>query len=222
MTKPLEKRKVIELRKTGKSYSEIKKLINVSKSSLSLWLRDVILTDEQIHGLRMKKLRAVERYKESMRIRKEKRLKEYYKDQKKRFLPLSKNEEFVAGLFLYWGEGNKASSSSISVSNTDPSVIKFAYYWMRNCLNIPENKIFVLLHLYKDMDIVRETNYWSKEIGIEKSQFKHPYIKDSLRANIDQKGFGHGTCGLWAYKTEIKENILMAIKAISDSYSRKP
>ncbi len=169
----------------------------------------------------MKKILAVERYKESMRIRRDERHKEYYISQKRKWLPLSDREEFVAGLFLYWGEGNKVSSNSINITNTDPAVIKYGYYWMNKCLKIPKNKIFILLHLYKDMDIEAETEFWSKELGMDKNQFKRPYIKDSLRTDIDQKGFGHGTCGLWAFKTEIKENILMAIKAISDSYAGK-
>lgn len=222
MTKFLEKRKVIELRKAGKSYSEIRKIINVSKSSLSLWLKDVILTDEQVFGLKMKKVRAVERYKKSMSIRREKRRDKCYKEQKRKWLPLSNREEFLAGLFLYWGEGNKASTSSINISNTDPRVIRFGYYWMKSCLKIPEDKVFIMLHLYTDMDIEEETNYWSQEIGMKRSQFKRPYIKNSLRSDIDQKGFGHGTCGLWAFKTEIKQEILMAIQAISDNYAQEP
>lgn len=221
MTKFIEKRKVVELRKQGKSYSEIRKIIKVSKSSLSLWLKDVILTDEQVYGLKMKKVQAVERYKKSMRIRREKIHSTYYEDQKIKLLPLSEKEELIAGLFLYWGEGNKVGTSSISISNTDPRVIKFGFYWMKNCLNIPENRIFVMLHLYRDMNIKLETGYWSKEIGIKLSQFKRPYIKDSFRSDIDQKGFGHGTCGLWAFKTEIKQNILTAIEVISDSYVKK-
>jgi hypothetical protein len=222
MAKFIERRKVIELRKSGKSYSEIRKIVNVSKSSLSLWLKDVILTDEQVYGLKMKKVRAVERYKKSMSIRSEKRRNKCYKKQKRKWLPLSNREEFLAGLFLYWGEGNKASTSSINVSNTDPQVIKFGYYWMKSCLKIPEDKIFIMLHLYTDMDIEKETNYWSREIGMKRSQFKRPYIKNSLRSDIDQKGFGHGTCGLWAFKTEIKQEILMAIRAISDNYAQEP
>lgn len=219
MTKFIEKRKVIELRKQGKSYSEIKKIINVSKSSLSLWLKDVVLTKDQIKGIQEKKLRAVERYKKSMRLKREERLKKYYDDQFKKWTPLSKREELIAGLFLYWGEGNKVSSNSISISNTDPSVIRFSYYWIKNCLNISEEKISIRLHLYKDMNIDKETNYWLNQIGVKRNQFKSPYIKNSLRSDIDQKGFGHGTCGIWAFKTEIKENITMAIKAISDSYA---
>ena len=221
MTKLLEKREGIKFRRQGKSYSEIKKIINVSKSSLSLWLRNIELTKDQIKGLHEKKLQAVERYKQSMKIKREKRLEEYYDNQFKKWIPLSRREEFLAGLFLYWGEGNKASRSSINITNTDHSVIKFGYFWMNKCLGIPRNKIYVLLHLYKDMDIESATNFWSKEIGIERKQFRNPYIKNSLRSGVDQKGFGHGTCGLWAYKTEIKENILMAIKAVSDNYAKK-
>jgi len=221
MTKLLEKRRVIELRETGKSYSEIKKIINVSKSSLSLWLKDVILTNEQVYGLKMKKVRAVERYKSSMRkIRKEK-LEGFYKDQIKKWIPLSKREKFISGLFLYWGEGNKVSTNTINISNTDPSVIRFAVYWIERCLQIPEEEIYIKLHLYSDMNIKYETEFWSKTLGISKGRFTRPYIKESLRKDIDQKGFGHGTCNVSAYKTVIKENILMAIKAISDNYARE-
>jgi len=221
MTKFIEKRKVIELRKQGKSYSEIKKIVNVSKSSLSLWLRDVVLTKKQVQGLKMKKVKAVERYKESMKKKRKKRMDGYYKNQVKKWIPLSLREKFIAGLFLYWGEGNKVSRNAVNISNTDPSIIKFTIYWIEKCLRIPREKIYVNLHLYSDMNIQKETGFWSNALGIDKKRFLRPYIKESLRMNIDQKGFGHGTCNVSIYKTEIKENIMMAIKAISDNYSKR-
>ena len=42
-----EKVKAIQLRKSGYGYNEILKEIGVSKSTLSLWLRDIKLTDNQ-------------------------------------------------------------------------------------------------------------------------------------------------------------------------------
>ncbi len=42
-----EKKKARKLRKKGKSYSEILKKVKVSKSTLSVWLRDIKLTAEQ-------------------------------------------------------------------------------------------------------------------------------------------------------------------------------
>jgi len=221
MTKLLEKRRVIELRKKGKSYSEIKKIINVSKSSLSLWLKDIILTNEQVQGLMMKKVRAVERYKKSMRKRRKERLNGYYEDQIRKWIPLSQREKFIAGLFLYWGEGNKVSTNAVNISNTDPSVIRFTVYWINKCLQIPEKDIYIKLHLYSDMNIEYETEFWSKTLGINKERFTKPYIKESLRKDVDQKGFGHGTCNISVYRTVIKENIMMAIKAISDNYAKE-
>ncbi len=42
-----------------------------------------------------------------MRLKRERRLKRQYNDVRKMLLPFSKRELFIAGLFLYWGEGGK-------------------------------------------------------------------------------------------------------------------
>ena len=46
-----EKNRAIGLRKQGKSMNEIVKEIGVSKASVSLWVRDVVLTKNQKIGL---------------------------------------------------------------------------------------------------------------------------------------------------------------------------
>jgi hypothetical protein len=71
------------------------------------------------------------------------------------------------------------------------------------------------------MDVKKEMEYWSKELDMPLAQFAKPYIKKSLRINITHKGFGHGTCGLRVSNILQKEKIMMAIKAIADSYSSK-
>lgn len=216
MTKFLERTKAIELRRKGKSYSEIKRIMEVSKSSLSLWLRDVPLTSDQIKRIKGDKEKAIERFIEAMRFKREKRLSSYYEKQRKTWLPLSDRELFLAGLFLYWGEGNKASRHTISISNTDPTMLVFSLIWMIKSLNIPKGSIKASLQLYSDMDIEKAINYWSCILGIPRSQFNKSYIKKSTRSSIDQKGFGYGTCTLFAQNTVIKENLLMAIKSIAD------
>lgn len=221
MTKLLLKRKVIELRRNGKSYSEIRNLVSVSKSSLSLWLRNIPLTNDQVGRIKSKKAQAVEKFRETMKLKRQKRLQEYYKEQSKIYLPMTERELYYAGLFLYWGEGNKASRNTVSISNTDPDVLKFSLLWMLRCLKIPKFAIKVALHLYQDMNIESELSYWSKELGIPKGCFNKPYIKKTLRISIDQKGFGHGTCNLIVQNTVIKEKLLMSIRSIADYYSQK-
>lgn len=221
MTKLKEHRIAISLRKAGKSYSQIRKELRLSKSTLSLWLKNFPLSKKQIQELRKNNEIRIEKYRNTRQMNRNKRLMNIYNFEKKNLIPFSKKELLIAGLFLYLGEGNKASNCTISVNNTDPSVLKFYYYWLVKSFKIPKEKIKVYLHLYKDMDINGEMNYWIKELNISKNQFIKPYIKDSKRSDLDQKGFGHGTCGLVFHKTEIKEKILMSIRAIADYYGRK-
>lgn len=68
------------------------------------------------------------------------------------------------------------------------------------------------------MNIQSEINYWSNELKIPLSQFNKPYVKNSTRAGLTHKGFGHGTCALIVSNILLKEKTMMAIDAISDFY----
>ncbi|OGG34974.1 hypothetical protein A2363_02010 [Candidatus Gottesmanbacteria bacterium RIFOXYB1_FULL_47_11] len=221
MSNVLLHRKALILRKQKKSYSQIKAILGVSKSTLSEWLRAYPLTREEINNLRANSEIRIEKYRETMRKKRQDKLDLYRLEEKKKLLPLSKRELLIAGLFLYWGEGGKASRHTISINNTDPKLVQFSLYWMTRALHISKNNIRVYLHLYKDMNIQKEMRYWSKMLNIPLSQFSKPYIKDSKRSDIDQKGFGHGTCGVCAYNTVIKDNILIGIDVIAQHYVRK-
>ncbi len=221
MAKFKEHQQALELRKQGKSYSQIKSELNLSKSTLSLWLRKYPLSREQINLLRGKSEVRIEKYRQTMQKKRDQRLAQYYREEKKKWLPLSLRELFLAGLFLYWGEGAKTVRHIVSINNTDPDVLKFALYWMRVALKIPKDKIQVYLHLYSDMKIDREIDFWSKALNMPKNLFSRPYIKKSTREGLTQKGFGHGTCGIRANNTVIKERILMSIQAMADEYGKR-
>lgn len=216
MTHVILKRKALELRKQGKSYNQIKKEIGVSKSTLSEWLRRFPLSKGQIRLLRDINEVRIEKYRNTMRLKRETKKLTYYNEQKQILIPLSKKEIYLAGLFLYWGEGAKTLHGQVDISNTDPSVLKFVLYWMTIALGIPKEKVRVNLHLYKDMNINETIEFWSRELGISKDQFIKPYIKNSNRSDLDQKGFGHGTCHLVVNNTVIKEKIMMGIRAMGD------
>lgn len=216
MTKISKYREAIRLRKQGKSYSQIKVNLRLSKSTLSRWLRKYPLNEEQMNKLREKSQIRIEKFRQTMMQKRQIRLLTYYNEERRKLFPLSERELFIAGLFLYWGEGNKFSRYTLSINNTDPSVLTFSLFWITHALHIDKKNIRVFLHLYKDMDIKKETNYWSKELDIDISQFSKPYIKKSKRNDVDQKGFGHGTCGIRIDSVFLKERILMNLKALSD------
>lgn len=208
----------IILRKQGKSYGEIRNELNVSKSTLSDWLKKYPLTPEQIQSLKSKINLRIEKYRNTREEQRQKRYRQIEKEELNKWLPLSEKELYLAGLFLYWGEGGKRLQGSITLNNTDPEVVKFFLYWLIKILKFERKKLRVYVHLYSDMNIDDELNYWSKELNLPRSQFIKPYIKQSKRSDLTQKGFGHGTCGIMTNNIRYKEKIIMGIKALSNYY----
>lgn len=224
MSKIALREEVIKLRLNGFTYGQIKRALGVSKSTLSDWLKHLPLSPEQFEKLKINRTLSKDVSREKFRItyqnKRLTRLKQVLDDQAKSLLPLTEKELFLAGLFLYWGEGDK-KHGRVSISNTDPRVVKFSLYWMTNMLKIKKEKIAVLLHLYKDMNVEESIKFWSDILGIDKSQFKKPYIKKSNRSGLTYKSFGHGTCRLHVGNVEASEKLAMSLKAISDYYGAK-
>jgi hypothetical protein len=216
-----DREEALILRRQGMSYSQIKKILRVSKGTLSVWLEDYPLSKQRIRELRDCNEQRIEKYRETMRQKRETRLNKLYKEQKALFLPLKKRDILIAGLFLYWGEGSKTHLTSLSLSNTDPSVIRFFIGWLSGCLGVLKERMKIQLQLYSDMDIDQEINFWTKNLGISRNQFTRPYIKQTSITRINHKGgFGHGTCNVKISDARLAEKILMAIKVIADRYTK--
>lgn len=219
MARTADKQRAIALRKEGKSYTQIKAELGISKSTLSGWLKDMPLSDERMRALRDHSEQRIERYRETCRKRKEKIFKDVYDIEKKNILPLSKRDLFIAGLFLYWGEGGKTQESSLTLSNTNPGMVRFFIHWIITCGGISRDRLRVKLHLYKDMDIEKEINFWVKQTGIPRKQFMKTYIKNSNKSAITYKtGFNHGTCNVYAGNAILAKKVLMGLKVIEDRF----
>lgn len=212
-----DREKALTLRKNGMSYSQIKKELGISKSTLSGWLKDYPLSKKRIEELRDCNEQRIERFRETMRAKREARLSIFYEQEKVKIFPISKRELYLAGLFLYWGEGSKSlSAARLQISNTDPAAVKFFIHWLE-ILGVPKVKMRVQLHLYNNMDIGEETDFWVKALKVGKNQFSKPYIKRSFLSRINHKGgFGHGTCNLKIGDARLSERVLMALKVVSD------
>lgn len=220
-----QRSKAILLRRQGMTYGAIKKRLRVAKSTLSEWLRDVPLSQDQMALLvankKMSREVAIEKTRIVKSQKRQYRLSMIYDQERKRLLPLDQRTLEIAGLFLYWGEGNKSTQGSVIVNNTDPLVVKFYLYWLIKVLEVSKERVRVGLQLYTDMDKKKEMNYWSTMLHLPLSQFQKPYIKKSLRTSVDHKGYGHGTCGLAISNVRLKERIIMGIRALAEYYAEK-
>jgi transposase-like protein len=210
----------IRLRKQERlSYSEIKERLDVAKSTLSYWLRDYPLSEEEIRKRQKegwKKAQASrERYRNTMREKKEKKKQKIYERYKEKFAELSKREFLIAGLMLYLGEGTKKKRATVSIINTDPSILNFFIAWMEKFLDADKNEIKVHLHLYENMNIEKEKEYWKENLGIEESQLYKPSIRSVKDGSFSYDDTSrHGTCALYFYGAEERRNVIMGMKAL--------
>jgi len=219
MTRFADRERARVMRKQGKSYSEIKAVVGVNKSTLSGWLNDMPLSREQIRLLRDLNPRRIESFRRTMQAKRDTRLKVALNKFKNDLGKFSKRDLYIAGLYLYWGEGLKSMRGIVSIANTDPSVILAFLDWVKL---IDKTATFkVRLQLYKDMDIVKENTYWSTTLKIPIAQFRTPHIKTSSLTGLTYKNsHGHGTCNIFITNVQLWEYITMALKYLREMHIR--
>ena len=211
--------RALEMRKEGLSYSQIKEELNVSKGTLSIWLRDYPLSRERINSLRGNSEQRIERYRKTRAKNREAKQSEVYRKMSLEINTLSQRELFISGIILYWAEGTKASKGTIIMTNTDPGMLKFFMKWL-DLMEVPRAKVKGYLHLYSDMDVALETKFWADSLSLPVSAFRKAYIKESgVMKRKNYKGrFGHGTCNIIVNDVKLYDRVMNGIEYIRTNY----
>jgi predicted transcriptional regulator len=189
MAKSLLRIEARKLREQGISVKTIASKLGVSKGSVSLWVRDLVLTVEQLEKLRNNSIVGSERGRLlGSLVQKQRRLKlvEDFEIEGIKFLSKrSKRDLLIAGLALYWGEGCK-KRRSVEFCNSDPIMVKFYILWLMESFGIPKNQIWCRvginqIHAYRE-EIVR--NYWVKVSDVPLSQFNNTSFKRVINNKV--------------------------------------
>lgn len=182
MAKTLLRLEARKLRKKGVSVKKIAQYLGVSKSTASIWVRDIVLSVEQLEGLRKSRIRGADlgRLRNAL-LQKDRRLKLIEESKKhgiKLLSDMTEREFLIAGLALYWAEGSK-KKRIVELCNSDPKMIRFFLLWLQKCFDIPisEIKCYVGINQVhrKREKIVK--SFWSKITGIPLSQFTKTSFK---------------------------------------------
>jgi transposase-like protein len=123
--------KARKMRLEGKSVREIAQILGVARGTSSLWVRDIILSVEQLERLRRREIVGSERGRIiGALVQKRRRLEKIEKMKKegiKRIGEIKENDLFILGLALYWAEGCK-KTRSVQFCNSDPRMIQIMIY----------------------------------------------------------------------------------------------
>jgi predicted transcriptional regulator len=171
--------KAQSLRKKGFSVKDIQNELKVSRSSVSLWIRNIELTDKQLKRLYFSKrsgaLKGSIKAAINKRRKREKITKELLEKGISEIGYLSERDKFIIGIALYFAEGTKADSS-VSFSNSDSRAIFFMTSWLRNVCNVPESRFRASLYLHDNLNEIKAKKFWSDLTKIPLKQFNKTYI----------------------------------------------
>lgn len=180
IAKVLDKEKATALRRKGYSYNDILKEVPVSKSSLSCWLKDLPLTDEEKLSLKNRKNSSISRGRiktatalRRLRLERERLL---FQETQKEFYNFVSDPFFQVGIALYWAEGTKRSFS-FGFANSDASMIDLMLLWIERFLNIKRGDIKVRLYIHKPYAHENCEEWWSQNINVPLGNFQKTVYK---------------------------------------------
>ena len=171
-----EQNRARDLRAQAWTLQEIATELGVSRSSVSLWVRDVefdeVAVRERARDRRARTAR--NRGPNALQRRKQAEIDRLIEKGRERIGVLSEREFLVAGVMLYAGEGAKADGQ-VKLANSDPRMIEFFCAWLRRFFAVDESRLRVHLYLHEGLDLDAAKDFWSELTAIPLSQFGKAY-----------------------------------------------
>ena len=162
-----EQQRARELRAQAWTLQDIATELAVSKSSVSLWVRDVEFTPNPRRRTRAPRP-------SSLHMRKLVEIEHLNRAGSDQIGQLTQRELLIVGVALYIGEGFKRDGQ-VGMANTDPQVLHLFVTWLRRCFQIDELKLRVRLYLHEGLDLEAAEQFWSELLGVPRTQFRRAY-----------------------------------------------
>ena len=210
-----DKEEAIRLRKQGKSYNDICSELGMSKSTLSSWFKGIDFSEgvrkslieeskrtSSARIIELNKIRGIA-LKASYEVAEQEAIGELekYKD----------NPLFIAAIIAYWGEGDKVKNGQVRLINVDPKMIKLFKTFLLDVCGVPNEKIYVALYIYHDLDEQGCKSFWSKETGV--TRFHKTMV---LPSRHKRKKVQNGICSIGVSNTYLKRKMLMWIDQLPE------
>ncbi|CAL9443293.1 hypothetical protein SUDANB58_02296 [Streptomyces sp. enrichment culture] len=167
-----------ELRLQGWTYDRIEAELGCSRSSVSLWVRDLPkpqprYTPEEQRALMQAGLARLRGAQDEER----KRIRE---GSAREIGELTERELFLTGVALYWAEGTKSKPydrrERVAFVNSDPGVIQVYLAWL-DLLGVSRDRLGFRVLIHESADVEGATRYWADLSGTDCSAFSKPTLK---------------------------------------------
>jgi hypothetical protein len=170
-----------ELREQGLDYEDIAGALGVSKSSVSLWVRDMPRPERlSYEECRKRSAEGSRLFWEAERPAREARREAVRATAAGEIGMLSKREVLIAGAIAYWCEGAKSKPHNLRESvvfiNSDPGLIRFFLRFLGEAGVAPARLRF-RVHIHETADVSAAEEFWREVTGAESAQFQRTTLK---------------------------------------------
>jgi hypothetical protein len=147
--------KARKLRTEGWSLDDICNNFKLSKGTVFYWIKDLPLT----RPAKKCTIAAVKAIKEKF-----KKLRDSaYEEGLNNIQELLKDNKFRDFIIIYLTEGYRRCRNSVSVSNSNPNIIKLSYYFIKK---FARNKIDLQLQIHVDQNELNVKQYWANLLSV--------------------------------------------------------
>jgi hypothetical protein len=188
--------KARELRLQGLNYDDIVAQLHVSKSSVSLWVRDLPRPVSQEEARRRGTEAARRRWQELQPDRDAQRAAERGTAAAE-IGTLTDRELLIAGAIAYWCEGAKSKpyrrDERVVFMNSDPGLIRLFLRFLY-VAGVPRDDLVFTVSIHESADLEAAYRFWQEVTGARPEQFSKPAIKHhnprTTRKNVGDKYHG--------------------------------
>ena len=196
------------LRARNRTLADIAQILGVSKSSVSLWVRDVPFTPTL-------RLRGPHRRPHPAHEAKLRQIEELNRAGRKHLGVLTDEALLVAGIALYAGEGSK-TDGEVRFSNSDPKMVRLFCVWFRRFFNVDETRMRGRLYLHQGLDVSAAEAFWSSVANIPTTQFYKPY-RAARDASIRRNKHEHGCFSVGYGCSRTHREVMGLVRALLSS-----
>jgi hypothetical protein len=184
--------KARELREQGLDYEEIAGALGVSKSSVSLWVRDMPRPERlSYEECRKRSAEGSRLYWEAERPAREAQREAVRAAAAGAIGTLSKREVLIAGAIAYWCEGSKSKPHQLREQvvfiNSDPGLIKFFLRFLLEA-GIEPTQLRFRVHIHETADVSAAEHFWRDITAADPAQFQRTTLKThnprTIRKNV--------------------------------------
>ena len=187
-----------ELRSRGFAYEEIAEQLGVSKSSISLWVRDMPVPPRLSYAEnRRRAAEGVRQYWARERDARDVQRAAEVASAAAEIGELTERELLIAGALTYWCEGAKNKPYSrrdrVIFINSDPSLIRFFLRFL-DTAGVTFDDLIFRVYIHETADAMAARWFWLDLTGAEPSQFRPSTIKrhnpKTIRKNVGENYHG--------------------------------